>query len=249
MNTCPREQNDEDTGNCREVFEETDMTVPPPPEYQEHDNQNPNIRPMEKYVQTTKVRKAARRAEILWAVHCVMNHHSFKSNVEISQLFETMFFDSNIAKMYSCSADKMAYLTSFGFAEALKEGLIKSVSEESHFAISFDEAFNKVLQVDQMDGLVRFWQADRVVTRYLNTAFLDKTTAADLLQALKQITTNLKYTAMVQLGMDGPKVNLKLLKLAQEDRKQQDADMPDLLETGVCSLHVVHGGIQTGMIS
>ena len=38
--------------------------------------------------------------------------------------------------------------------------------------IIFDEAFNDILQKEQMDILVRFWRADQVVTRYLGSQFL-----------------------------------------------------------------------------
>ena len=47
--------------------------------------------------------------------------------------------------------------------------------------------------------------------------------------------------------MDGPNVNLKFHKLFVEDRKKVDPDLPDLIDIGTCSLHVVHGALQTGI--
>ena len=68
-----------------------------------------------------------------------------------------------------------------------------------------------------------------------------------LLGALKGRLAELNMERLLQLGMDGPNVNLKLLRLYTEDRKREDPNMPDLLDIGTCSLHVVHGAIHTGM--
>ena len=54
---------------------------------------------------------------------------------------------------------------------------------------------------------------------------------------------------MLQIGMDGPNVNLKLHRLYVEDRKAIDPDTPGLIDIGVCSLHVVHGSIVCGNIN
>ena len=52
----------------------------------------------------------------------------------------------------------------------------------------------------------------------------------------------------MQLGMVGPNVNnLKLQKLFEEDRKKMNIEMPDLIDIGTCSLHVIHGALQTGI--
>ena len=59
--------------------------------------------------------------------------------------------------------------------------------------------------------------------------------------------SGLNPSKLVQLGMDGPNVSLKLQRLFTEDRKRADVGLPDLLDTGSCSLHIVHGAIGTGM--
>ena len=115
------------------------------------------------------------------------------------------------------------------------------------YVVLFDEAFNKHLQLDQMDCMVRYWHEDKVITRYFGSTFLGRTKADDLLAGLKSVLAPLDMTKMLQLGMDGPNVNLKLARLLTEDRKQEDANMPDLIEIGSCSLHVIHGAFQTGV--
>ena len=48
---------------------------------------------------------------------------------------------------------------------------------------------------------------------------------------------------LLQISMDGPRVNWKLLSLFCEGREKEDAD---LLNVGSCGLHVVHAAICTG---
>ena len=53
---------------------------------------------------------------------------------------------------------------------------------ETLFSVSFDESFNKVIQEEQMDLLVRYWddEVKEVVTRYFESEFLGHTRAGDL---------------------------------------------------------------------
>ena len=48
---------------------------------------------------------------------------------------------------------------------------------------------------------------------------------------------------LVQLSMDGPRVNIKLLQVVQDDRK--DKELPHLLDIGTCGLHTLHGSFKT----
>ena len=38
--------------------------------------------------------------------------------------------------------------------------------EKNAYAVIFDESFNTILQLDKMDIIVRYWQVDKVVSRY-----------------------------------------------------------------------------------
>lgn len=214
------------------------MQVPPAPNAQQD-----TAPVLNKWLQS----KETRKAEILWALKCVQSHLSFRSNDGVSELFQAMFWDSNIAKNYSCGRTKQSYLITFGIAPFFKDMLVDDIRKSDFYTVIFDESFNQLLQKEQMDILIRFWKADRVITRYLGSQFLSGGRAEDLLKALKAALVNLDPTRMVQLGMDGPNVNLKLQKMFIEDRKRTDPDVPDLIDIGTCSLHVVHGAMQTGI--
>ena len=69
----------------------------------------------------------------------------------------------------------------------------------------------------------------------------------DLLHTLQTGVAGLDARKLIQIGMDGPNVNLKLHRLFAEDRKKIDPDLPELIDIGTSSLHVVHGALQTGI--
>ena len=92
---------------------------------------------------------------------------------------------------------------------------------------------------------MRFWRADQVVTRYLGSQFLGSSKPEDLLHALQAGITGLDPRKLIQMGIDGPNVNLKLHRLFADDRKKIDSDLPEPIDIGTCSLHVVHRTLQT----
>ena len=188
--------------------------------------------------------KDSRKAEILYALHAVMHHHSARSNDKSGELFKKMFWDSKIAKGYSMHRTKMGYLINFGIALAFKETLLTQLRNATCITVMFDETFNKVFKLEQFDVHVRFWSAGSVKTRYITSEFVDNTTAEALKTTVKNVTSDLNARNIVQYGMDGPNVNIKLSKLLEEDRAQED--LPSVIEIGTCSLHIVHGGLQTG---
>ena len=97
-----------------------------------------------------------------------------------------------------------------------------------------------------MDVIVCYFHEDRVVTQYFDSQFMGHTTADKLVENLKSSLAKLSNRKLLQLSMDGPRVNWKVLSLLCEDRDKQDADLPKLLNIGSCGLHIVHGAFCTG---
>ena len=46
------------------------------------------------------------KAEVLWVLHTVTRHNSFKSNDDIRGVFAAMFPDSQLAKSFTCGEKK-----------------------------------------------------------------------------------------------------------------------------------------------
>ena len=62
----------------------------------------------------------------------------------------------------------------------------------------------------------------------------------------EEATEQLDLKKLIQISMDGPNVNWKLLDSIAEDRSSNE-QYPILLNVGSCSLHIVHGAFRNGM--
>ena len=97
-----------------------------------------------------------------------------------------------------------------------------------------------------MDMIVRFWNSEssKVTERYFNSECMGHATTADMLAHLKNGMDLLNPSSLVQISMDGPNVNWKFYHNLFQERKSEE--LPDLLNIGSCSLHVVHGSFKKG---
>ena len=186
------------------------------------------------------------KAEIFWALKSVMSHFSYNSAHDITDVFKAIFPDSIIAQHMSCGPTKLSYLISFGIAPYFMDLLVKELKDAPCFVISFDESFNEELEKEQMDFIVRYFKDGEVKSRYMSSGFLGHTTAKDLKRAFEECTEKLDLKNLIQVSMDGPNINWKILDLIVEDRNSNET-YPNLLDVGSCSLHVVHGTFRTGI--
>ena len=97
-----------------------------------------------------------------------------------------------------------------------------------------------------MDICLHFWNetTNKVQDRYWNSEFLGHTTHQDLYDALQERLKSFDMGKMVQLSMDGPNVNLKLLQKVKDSR--DELGHSKLIDFGSCNLHTVHGSFRTG---
>ena len=75
------------------------------------------------------------------------------------------------------------------------------------------------------------FENDQVMTRYFSSAFLGHTTAEDLKQSLKRLPKILDTKKMVQVSMDRPNVNWKMLSNITEERCSME-NYPGLINIG-----------------
>lgn len=97
---------------------------------------------------------ATLKAEVLWVLNTVTKHQSYRGNEDISELFQTMFPDSDIAKTFTCGKDKTSYIARFGLAEFIKQDLVSKVTGPYviMFQASVERGFsvNKEVETDNM---------------------------------------------------------------------------------------------------
>ena len=94
---------------------------------------------MEEFVTREEVLKS----EIVWLLHSVEKHQSYKSNIGIEKVFQKMFPDSYIAKDFQCGENKSAYTCCFEMAPYFSDLLRKRVGDNK-YVLLFDASLNKV---------------------------------------------------------------------------------------------------------
>lgn len=149
-------------------------------------------------------------AEVLWTIHAINNHHSFRSSEDNAYLFSRMFRHSSVALNYKCGETKTRYLATFGIAPYFVSLLKKKVKLQTEYVLLFDESLNKELKKKQLDIHIRYWSENEVVTEYLTSEFLGHAYASTICEALEPVLTELGYRQLLQLSMDGPNVNWKV---------------------------------------
>jgi hypothetical protein len=186
------------------------------------------------------------KAEIRWALESVMRGNSNNSNNTINKLFQVMFPDSQIVKLFSMGPDKLRYVVNHGLAPYFHQILKEELSKTDCYVVIFDESMNDVTQNCEMDLLVRYWDNDdnKVKVRFWGSRFLGHATHTDLLENFNDAVSSLNLTKMLQVSMDGPKVNHKYFNALLNYR--EECELPKLIDIGSCSLHIIHGAFQTG---
>lgn len=185
------------------------------------------------------------QAEVLWTLKSVTAHFSYKSSNGLPELFRSMFPDSDIARQFSLSERKSAYLCCFVTAPYFRELLTRRIRDKPRFVLLFDESLKKKMKSKQLDVHVRLWTADgQISTHYLTSAFLGHATAEDLMDHFETCTEGLNLGHLQQVSMDGPKVNLKFHRLLMAKFETEANNI--LLDVGTCGLHVVHGALKDG---
>ena len=192
-----------------------------------------------------KVPVAVLDAEIRWASKVVTSHLSFHYCLELNTLFNKMFPDSDIASKFRMSKTKCGYIVTFGMATFFKIILVEKINSSPSYSVLFDESLNDMLQTEQMDIHIRYWDniKGRSVTQYLDSRFFKRGNVTNLKDEIINGISCLSSDKMIMRSMDGPNVNWCVLSILNEMRKDQE-HVP-LFETGSCGLHIVHGAFQT----
>ena len=171
-------------------------------------------------LQTWTINEDVLKAEILWTLYTITNHNSYNSSKNASYLFKVMFPDSEIAKKFSCAPTKMSYLTIFGLSSYFRDEIMTTMKTVPYYSLSFDESFNRISKMEQMDIALRYWDEtkSKVVNRYFDSKFLGHTRSCDLLESFNSATEGLDHKKLIHVSMDGPLVNHKFYRELQSQR-------------------------------
>lgn len=148
-----------------------------------------------------------------------MSHNSLNSSNQLSEIFQHVFQDSEIAKKFTLGRTKSSYFINHGLAPHYKNLIAKSLSPSFApapcFVSCFDEVFNGVNNTKQFDlHLIYFNEVKLQGTIvYLGSQFTGHGSAIDLIRTFKDDYHNLNYVKnLLQISVDGPDINWKMLK-------------------------------------
>ena len=171
---------------------------------------------------------------------------SLRSCEQLKHLIVTMFPDSTIAKSFTLGKTECGYYITYGITPYFGELIETLINKPPCFSLSFDESLNRVLQFEQMDMNVRYWDDGNglVKLNYVNSRFFERQNAENILYELLAGLKPICETNMIQLSMDGPNTNWKVFYSLQKHR--EELEYFSLLNLGSCGLHVAHGVFKTG---
>ena len=129
----------------------------------------------------------------------------------------------------------------------VKELLMNKIHSSPFFVLSFDESLNIIIQKEQMDIQVRFWDIEKkkVCTRYHGSNFVQRPNSKNLCDVLTSSLKDLSAECLIQLSMDGPSTNWCVLQLLNDDREEKGYSQ--IINIGSCGLHVMHGAFKAVM--
>ena len=106
----------------------------------------------------------------------------------------------------------------------------------------FEESLNRPLQFKQLYVHIRFWDGDCVSTRFFDSHCFGHVCAIDLYEPLCLNCNTVGIHAILQLSMDGPNVDWKLLETLFRDLEEIGYK---LLNIASCGLHIMHNAFRT----
>ena len=73
-------------------------------------------------------------------------------------------------------------------------------------------------------------------------------TSEETLESFKEVHGKLDFLHnMLQISMDGPNVNWKMIDLIKKEKREFDSEKTALLNIGSCGLHVLHGAYKAAL--
>lgn len=111
----------------------------------------PASAPPQQSLNTFITRNDTLSAEIVWCLHIVSSHSSYRSCEGTDKLFQKMFPDSLVAQGFGCGESKCARLARWGIAPHFKSLLTTNVNHADNFVLLFDESLNFENQKKQLD--------------------------------------------------------------------------------------------------
>ena len=147
------------------------------------------------------------------------------------------------------SKTKTNYVIKHGISPFVKDLYIQDF-KGTPFVFKFDET-TTIQTKKQYDGYVQYWSTEQnlVTSVYCGSIFVGHCLAKDLLHHFAKFGEDMKWESdlLLQVGMDGPNVNLKF----ERDLSTQISDQYGVsyINLGSCGLHQTHNAFRKGILA
>ena len=135
----------------------------------------------------------------------------FLAQVKMEKDIDLCFLILLLLKTYHQSRTKVNYVIKHGISPYVKELNINDF-KGSPFVFKFDET-TTVQVKKQYDGYVQYWSKEQnlVVSRYCGSLFVGHCFSNNLIEHFSKFGEEMQWEPdmLLQVGMDGPNVNLK----------------------------------------
>ena len=154
------------------------------------------------------------QAEISWVIKVVYSQFALSSCLGLSILFQPSVGDYDAIKHLNSKQTKCSHLMNFGLAPYFKDKLSLAIKALRVYIVLFDESINSVLQEEQMNIHIRFWDSENslVQTRYFDSEFMYCVNQDNLYQSITRSIEDLPETNMNQISTDARNANWAVLR-------------------------------------
>ena len=156
--------------------------------------------------------------------------------------------DSLIAKKYCISKTKVNYFIKHGLSPYVKDLYVNDF-KDTPFVFKFDET-TTIQTKKQYDGYGQYWSTERnlVTSVYCGSIFVGHCTSNDLVHHFNTTCQEMKWKPdlLLQIGMDGPSVNIKFEKELTAAINKLHGVSP--INLGSCGLHQTHNAFRKGLL-
>ena len=99
--------------------------------------------------------------------------------------------------------------------------ILDEILKSPFMSVLYEESLKESIQKSEMDIHIRYWNEgeNKVTVRYWTSLFLGHSRCDDLAAAFPNGLNELEETNMIEIAINGPDTNLKLLSEVQNERQ------------------------------
>ena len=139
-----------------------------------------------------------------------------------------------VSSKFQIDRTKLQYVISHGLFHHFKQMNLGEILKSPFMSVLYDKSLDESIHKSEIDIHAQCWNEDekKVTVWNWTSLFLGHTRSDDFVAAFHNGLNKLEVTNMIQISMDRPNTNLKLLSEVQNERQKNK--LSSLIDTGSC---------------